>query len=47
MQDLAAAALIARVFSRDIAVLLRWAAAAGVRAGVRELRRTGLDREQR
>jgi hypothetical protein len=38
-RDLAIAALLVRTFGRDVLVLLRRAAAAGVRAGVTELSR--------
>jgi len=47
MQDLAAFALTARVFGRDLVVLLRWAAAASVRVGVSELQRADRERGQR
>ena len=46
VQDIVVAALGARVLGRDLAGLLRRAAAAGVRVGVHELRRTDQNKEQ-
>jgi hypothetical protein len=45
--ELLLAALAVRVFGRDAALILRRAAATGVRIGVRELHRTGHREGQR
>jgi hypothetical protein len=41
VQDMVVATVAVRVLGRDLVVLARRAAAAGVRAGIRELRRGG------
>lgn len=40
VQELVVATVAVRVFGRDLVVLARRAAAAGVRTGIQELRRT-------
>lgn len=44
--EMAIAAVVLRVFGRDAAVLVRRLAAAGVRAGISEMRRNSRDEGQ-